>query len=121
MRTKLRKISIFAFELVKLWRALSCGLRPLLYFWPFHFFRYICRMKCNVALSEKARKELELLKANPSPVEDLLARQARNAMASLPPLPPGFRYDIDTEIAKEGSDYVCYFSFTPRQVFLADD
>lgn len=77
-------------------------------------------MKCKVELSEKFRKELELLKANPSPVEDLLVRQARNAMAQLPPLPPGYHYDIDTEIVRDGKDYVCNFSFTPRQVFSVE-
>lgn len=78
-------------------------------------------MKCKVELSEKFRKELELLKAKPSPVEDLLVQQVRNAMAQLPPLPPGYRYDIDTEISREGMDYVCNFSFTPRQVFLVPE
>ena len=77
-------------------------------------------MKCKVELSEKFRKELELLKANPSPVEDLLVRQARNAMAELPPLPPGYRYDIDTQIERIDDCYVCNFSFTPRQVFIVE-
>ena len=72
----------------------------------------------KVELSEKFRKELELLKAKPSPVEDLLVRQARNAMAQLPPLPPGYRYEIDTEIVRDGKDYVCNFSFIPRQEFI---
>ena len=77
-------------------------------------------MKCKVEFPEKFRKELELLKAKPSPVEDLLVRQARNAMASLPPLPAGYRYEIDTEIVRDGKDYVYNFSFTPRQVFSVE-
>ena len=54
-----------------------------------------------------------------TPIEDLLMEQMMENVKSLPPLPPGWKYDFDQEVVfnQDTKCYDCKLIATPRQVY----